>query len=100
MTFEVPLKFIHLTAMVVFLGDIVVTAVWKWYADQTRQPAVVTYAARQVLLTDKYLLIPSIIVLLGTGFLSAFLQKIPVSSPPYIAAQTLFFFSGIVWKQA
>jgi uncharacterized membrane protein len=100
MTVEIALRFLHVTAVVVFLGDIVVTAVWKWCADQTREPRVIAWAQRQVMLTDKYLLIPSVAVILVSGYASARLLHIPVwTTPTYAAAQILFILSGIVWSR-
>jgi uncharacterized membrane protein len=100
MTVEIALRFLHVTAVVVFLGDIVVTAVWKWLADQTRDPRVIAWAQRQVILTDKYLLIPSVAVILVSGYASASLLHIPVwTTPTYAVAQILFVSSGLVWSR-
>lgn len=43
---------LHLLGVVIFLGNIVVTAVWKMLADRTRNPEVVAYAQRLVTITD------------------------------------------------
>ncbi len=42
----------HVLGVVLFLGNIVVTAVWKLLADRTREPAVVAFAQRLVTFTD------------------------------------------------
>jgi uncharacterized membrane protein len=42
------LKSLHVLGVVIFLGNIIVTAVWKAFADRTGSPAIVAYAsARQ-----------------------------------------------------
>ena len=46
------LKSIHLLGVTIFLGNIIVTAVWKMLADKTRSPAIVAYAQRLVTITD------------------------------------------------
>jgi len=46
------LKAIHLLGVTIFLGNIIVTAVWKVLADQTKSPAIVAYAQRLVTITD------------------------------------------------
>jgi len=43
---------LHVLGVVVFLGNIVVTAVWKMLADRTKSPPVVAYAQRLVTVTD------------------------------------------------
>ncbi|XXF74929.1 DUF2269 family protein [Myxococcaceae bacterium GXIMD 01537] len=95
------LKLLHLLAVVVFLGDIVVTAVWRLLADRTREPRVIVYALRLMEISDKYLLTPSAMVLGVTGYLRAHLQGIPLgSSPAFVSAQVLFMVSGAVWSLA
>jgi uncharacterized membrane protein len=43
---------LHVLGVVVFIGNLVVTAVWKTLADRTREPHVVAYAQRLVTITD------------------------------------------------
>ncbi|NVJ04963.1 DUF2269 domain-containing protein [Myxococcus sp. AM001] len=94
------LKLLHLIAVVVFLGDIVVTAVWRLLADRTREPRVIAYALRLVQFTDKYLLVPSVFALAATGMLRAHLQGIPLWTNPALAAgQVSFMLCGVVWSQ-
>jgi len=45
-------KTVHIVGAVIFLGNIVVTGVWKAVADRTRNPAIVAYSQRLVTLTD------------------------------------------------
>lgn len=45
-------KFIHLLGAVLFLGNIIVTAVWKSLADRTRNPVIIAFACRLVNVTD------------------------------------------------
>ena len=44
-------KVIHLLGVVLFLGNIIVTAVWKTLADRTREPRTIAYAQRLVTVT-------------------------------------------------
>src|SRR5262245_64339501 len=46
------LNSLHIAGVVIFLGNIIVTAVWKALADRTGSPAVVAYAQRLVTITD------------------------------------------------
>ncbi|WP_426752487.1 DUF2269 family protein [Myxococcus sp. Y35] len=94
------LKLLHLIAVVVFLGDIVVTAVWRLLADRTREPRVIAYALRLVKITDTYLLVPSVFTLAVTGMLRAHLEGIPLWTNPALAAgQVCFMLCGVVWSQ-
>jgi uncharacterized membrane protein len=43
---------LHVLGVVLFLGNLIVTAVWKTLADRTKSPPVVAYAQRLVTVTD------------------------------------------------
>ena len=45
-------KVVHLFGVVIFLGNIIVTALWKVMADRTDNPRIIAYAQRLVTLTD------------------------------------------------
>ena len=45
-------KSLHIFGAVLFLGNIIVTALWKVMADRTRNPAIVAYSQRLVTITD------------------------------------------------
>lgn len=45
-------KVIHLLGVVLFLGNIIVTALWKTLADRTGEPRVIAYAQHLVTVTD------------------------------------------------
>jgi uncharacterized membrane protein len=93
------LRFLHVASTVVFLGNITVTGTWKWYADQTGDAKVMAYAQRQLFWTDRVLLIPSIMVLVLSGYVSAMIQQLSIwSSPSLFAAQALFVGSGLLWN--
>ena len=51
MSFE-AFKVVHLFGVILFLGNIIVTGVWKVLADRTGEPRVIAYAQRLVTLTD------------------------------------------------
>ncbi|MES0490236.1 MAG: DUF2269 domain-containing protein [Leptospirales bacterium] len=45
-------KSLHIFGVVLFLGNIVVTALWKLLAERTRNPAIVAFSQRLVTITD------------------------------------------------
>jgi uncharacterized membrane protein len=45
-------KMVHVLGIVIFLGNIIVTGVWKYRADATSRPEVIAFAQRLVTLTD------------------------------------------------
>ena len=52
---EIPyriLKLLHVLGAILFVGNMVVTALWKTMADRTRRPEIVAFAQRLVTTTD------------------------------------------------
>jgi uncharacterized membrane protein len=45
-------KVVHLAGVVIFLGNIIVTGIWKVMADRTGDPRIIAYAQRLVTITD------------------------------------------------
>jgi uncharacterized membrane protein len=65
------LKSVHLLGVTIFLGNIIVTAVWKMLADQTNSPPVVAYAQRLVTITDFSFTAFGVILILVSGIIMA-----------------------------
>jgi uncharacterized membrane protein len=56
---------------VIFIGNIVVTAAWMLLAERTRQPPVVHFAARAVMLADTLFTLPGVVLLFANGLILA-----------------------------
>lgn len=61
------LKAIHVFAVILFVGNIIVSAFWKSLADRTRDVAVIRFATRLVNLTDVFFTAGGIALLMTTG---------------------------------
>jgi uncharacterized membrane protein len=92
------LKALHVLGSTLFVGDMIVTFVWKMVADRSKRPETMAFAQGLVLVTDRWLLIPGIVLLVITGYVNAQLNHIPVwTQPALLSAQILFFISGALW---
>ncbi len=76
-------KTLHILGVILFLGNIIVTAWWKNMANRTRDVKIITFAQRQVTLTDY------VFTALGVGLL--------VASGEYLAQTFMENSSGITW---
>jgi len=65
------LKTVHLLGVTIFLGNIIVTAVWKVLADKTKTPAIVAYAQRLVIVTDFTFTAVGVLLILVSGRMMA-----------------------------
>jgi uncharacterized membrane protein len=92
------LKSLHITGVIVFLGNILVTGWWKAQADRTRNPTVIAFAQRQVTLTDFVFTAGGAALLAGAGIGNAELHNIPYLRVYWLAwGYWLFIASGVIW---
>jgi uncharacterized membrane protein len=89
----------HILGAVLFIGNIVITAVWIILAVRTGQPAVAHFAAKAVTQADLLFTIPGVLLIFLNGL---------VLAPVYgdgnflavswvVAALILLILSGVVW---
>lgn len=91
-------KIIHVLGIVLFLGNIIVTGVWKFFADKTRNAAVIGFAQRLVTLTDWIFTFGGVILILIGGYGMATVAGYNLRSTSWLVwAQSIFFASGIIW---
>lgn len=91
------LKSMHILGVILFLGNIIVTAVWKMLADRTRSPAIVAHAQWLVTLTDFIFTVIGVAIILVTGRLMA-AQFGGLDSALWITwGWRLFLASGLIW---
>lgn len=92
----VILKTLHVLGAVLFVGNIVVTALWKARADRNRHPRVVAFGQRLVTVTDWAFTAPGAAMVLVTGVLLA--EQSDYWRLPWIhAGLGLFALSGLLW---
>jgi len=84
-----------------FVGNIIVTALWKVFADRTREPKVVAFGQRLVMVTDFAFTGVGVILVISTGMIMAskaygsFMDVLWIRWGLY-----LFIFSGVLWAAA
>jgi uncharacterized membrane protein len=92
------LKSIHIFGIILLMGNIIVTAWWKFMADRTKNPNVITFAQRQVILTDLVFTAPGALlaVIAGDWMAYGFLNN--SWNIQWITwGRSLFILSGIIW---
>lgn len=87
-------KILHVLGAVIFLGNIVVTALWKALADCTRDPIVIGFAQRLITVTDIAFTATGATLLAVSGALMATAHGLPFWLTWGIA---LFAASGVLW---
>ena len=91
-------KVVHLFGVVLFLGNIIVTAVWKVMADQTGDPRIVAYAQRLVTLTDWIFTAGGVVLILVGAYGMAAVAGLNLRGTTWLVwGQALFAVSGLIW---
>jgi uncharacterized membrane protein len=92
------LKTAHVLGVVLFVGNIIVTAVWKGMADRNGRPEVVGFAQRLVTLTDWVFTLPGVLLVLFAGLAMVQAGGLSTTQTPWVwHGLMLFSASGLVW---
>jgi uncharacterized membrane protein len=88
---------LHVLGVVVFVGNLIVTAVWKTFADRTRDPHVIAYAQRLVTVTDVAFTATGAVLITVSGFVLAD-DWGGIDGPSWLTVGFAFFaVSGLIW---
>lgn len=92
------LKVVHVAALVIFLGNISLAMVWKWDADRTRNPTIMAHVLHGVVAGDRWITVPSAVLLFISGFGMAMLGGLPLLHTDWIwKASIAFAASGVLY---
>jgi len=90
------LKALHMLGVVLFLGNIIVTAFWKVMADRTRDLAVIRFAVRATNWADVFFTFGGVVLLAVAG--RALAAQSGMSELPWMRlAYGLFAATGLLW---
>lgn len=90
-------KTLHLLGVVLFLGNIIVTAFWKILADRTRELAVIRFAVRVTNWADVVFTFGGIVLLATAGHALAALEGGVLQAGWLHWAYGLFILTGVLW---
>lgn len=91
-------KFAHVVGIVLLAGNITVTAVWKVFADRTRDPAIVAFGQRMVTGTDFGLTLPAVVLTIVGGYGAMHEASYDFPGPPWLFwSQVCFAAAGVIW---
>lgn len=92
------LKTVHIIGVIILMGNVTVSAVWKVFADRTRDVAIAKFAQRLITLTDWTLTLAGIILIVVGGYGMAWANGLSLTHPAWLAyGQILFAVSGTMW---
>ena len=91
-------KFVHIIGVILLIGNVTVTSVWKVFANRTKQVAIVAFAQQLVTLTDWTLTASGIVLTIVGGYGMTWVAKMSLLRIPWLLwSQVLFLASGLIW---
>ena len=97
MSLYIALKIAHLIGVILFFGNVLVSFVWKFRADGSRDPIVIAYAQNLVTLTDRRFTLAGIALVLLGGVGMTTLSGLSILSTPWLLwSVALFLVSGVI----
>lgn len=98
MTLYLVLKFIHVFAAIIFVGNITIGIFWKTYADCTRNLQIIAHTVAGIIQADRIFTIPAIFLLLIGGFGAAAVGHWSILGTGWILwGLTLFVIAGVAF---
>ena len=91
-------KLVHLLGVILLVGNVTVTSIWKLYADRTRDPRIIGFAQRLVTVTDWFFTVWGVILLVAGGYGAAWVAGMdPLRDSWLVWTEALFVAAGIIW---
>ena len=90
-------KFTHVLGVVLLVGNVTVTAVWKVIADRTRDVVIVRFAQNVVVWTDWTLTCGGIALIMIGGYGMVGIARMSLLTSWLLVGQLLFVLSGMIW---
>jgi uncharacterized membrane protein len=90
-------KFLHITGVVMLMGNITVTAIWKFFADRDGRPQVLGFAQKLITYTDWSMTVWGVVLTMAGGYGLAIEGGFPLLSGWLLWAQICFVVAGLIW---
>ncbi len=90
-------KFLHITGVAMLMGNITVTAIWKFYADRDGRPSVLAFAQKLVTYTDWSMTVWGVVLIMGGGYYMVLKTGMPLTQGWLLWSQIHFVLAGLIW---
>jgi uncharacterized membrane protein len=97
MQYYLMLKMLHIFGAVLFLGNIIVTAFWKIFADFSKEWRIIAFSQKLVTYTDIFFTTVGVFIIVITGMLMAKQFTDYLHIKWILWGLGLFIASGVIW---
>lgn len=93
-----PLKLLHIVAVIAFLGNITTGLFWHMHAARTRDARLLAHTMEGIIRSDRLFTMPGVFVIIATGILAAITGGLPLLRTGWILwTLVLFATSGLIF---
>ncbi len=93
-----PMKLLHIVAVIAFLGNITTGLFWHMHAARTRDARLLAHTMDGIIRSDRLFTIPGVVVIITTGILAAIAGGLPLLRTGWILwTLVLFGISGLAF---
>lgn len=93
------LKLLHITAVIVFMGNIYTGLFWMRRADKTNDLAIISFTMKNIIVSDRWFTVPGVVVITACGIGAALYIGTPILRTGWIFWPiVLFTLSGIIFS--
>lgn len=89
--------FLHITGIAMLMGNITVTAIWKFFADREDKPDILRFAQKLITYTDWSMTAWGAGLIMASGYFMAIYARIPLMEGWLLWGQVFFVVSGLIW---
>ena len=61
-------KLIHIFAVIIFLGNIIIAVFWKGHGDKSNDPKIIAHTIKGIIRADRFFTMPAVAFLILAGF--------------------------------
>ncbi len=87
------LRFIHILGVILLLGNVTVSSIWKVFADRTRDPAIMAFSQRLITYTDWTLTLGGVLMIIVGGYGMVSVADVPLMQSTWLVAGPLLSWS-------
>ena len=93
-----PMKLLHIIAVIAFLGNITTGLFWHIHAARTRDPRLLAHTMDGIIRSDRLFTMPGVVVIVTTGVIAAIAGGLPLLRTGWILwTLVLFALSGVIF---
>ena len=91
-------KFLHITGIMMLMGNITATAIWKFFADRTGDARIIAFAQKLVTYTDWSLTFWGVVLTIIGGYGAVWVAGLDLIGVGWLLwSQLLFTAAGLIW---